>query len=209
MFNDLVDQFESALCNLITTNRSQIVAAMRSGYESGTPIAAISFGVFPWYESLEVSLGSKEDFLERITAQGDWKHYSICGSLNSPTDAVATAVTHMVQFYTGDEDDEDEEENVSQKRANVLFFAAAKALTSEEFWRVLNPIRLSVLEDLAAAGRGTGFTDFEMREINEGGSRLLCAVMDGDATIRANYCELINAMELLGDHSEDVLGNLT
>ena len=136
MFNDLVNQFESALCDLITTNRAQVAAAMRGGYESGAPIAAIGLGVFPWYESLELSLGSKEDYFERTTGQGDWEHYSICNSLHSPTDKIATAVTSMVQFYMGDEDDDDEQENESQIRANIVFFAAARALLSPELARV-------------------------------------------------------------------------
>jgi len=208
MFNRLVSEFESALSELIATNREQIVAAMHSGYDSGAPVEAIAFGVFPWYDSMELSFGNKQDYLERTTQLGDWQHYSICSSLRSPADPIATAVASMVQFYMGDEDDDDEQENESQIRANVIFFAAAKALLSTEFWRVLNPVRMSVLEELTAAGRGTGFTEFEMRQIGGGFPSLDCVVTDGDATIRANYCELHKAIELLGEYSDEVLAAL-
>jgi len=120
----------------------------------------------------------------------------------------------MEQFYIADADEEeeyeedeedDEDESVSLIRANVIFFAAAKALMSPKFWHVLNPIHVSVLEELAAEGRGTGLTDFLLRDIGEDDPSLHCVVTDGDATVRANYCEMLKAVDLLGEHTDEVL----
>jgi len=219
VFTDLVDQFEPALCELVEANREQITAALRDGHTTGAPIAAIAFGVFPWYESIELSFGSKQDYLERTSEQGEWTHYSICNSQSSPTDRVVRAVAGMEQFYMADEDEEeeyeeddedehgedDEEESVSLIRANVIFFAAAKALMSPKFWHVLNPIHLSVLEELVAEGRATGLTDFLLRDIGEDDPSLHCVVTDGDATVRGNYCEMLKAVDLLGEHTDEVL----
>jgi hypothetical protein len=135
------------------------------------PVTGISLDLYPWHGAMTLSLRLSSDFPlggHRYDI-GDWKHHDFPRAWE--TTFFQEAGRFLQRFYQAGGQDE------FQVRAHLIFLAGAEAL--------LDP---RVAQELQSLGIDAPIkTDHFLSHYFE------YIVFDGDATVKANYCEIVMA----------------
>lgn len=209
MFVELVEKIELAICDLLAAKRTEIEKILGSE-DLDSHFFAIGLGVYPDYETIEISFATKKDYDQHPTEQGYWTYYNFCPSVEITSDNINAAIAAMSEITLAE--DEDVEEISSDEftsRSNLIHFAAAKALMSKKVWRSYNQIKLALLEQKAEQWRS------EKKNMNvvaaaiehyKGDSpSLQCVVVDKDEPWRTNFCYMTNILKSVSDYSDEII----
>lgn len=132
------------------------------------PVTGISLDLYPWHGALTLSLRLSSDFESRYDI-GDWKHHDFLSAWE--TKCFDEAGKWLERFYQAGGSDE------YQVRAHLIFLAGAEAL--------LDP---NVAKQLQALGVNAPIKSDRIQSHS-----FEYIVLDSDATVKANYCELVIA----------------
>lgn len=229
MYQELVSKLELAISDLIEQKRDQILSDLRNA-QMDSQYRVVSFDIYSddtdedglgWFQ---LSFGTRSDQDKYLNTVADWKYFNISNSYDSKTGNMLVALKAISTYLNGSEalDDmeaEAEFASVDSHKFTVLLFAAAQALLSPTVWRTYNQLQLAVYtEAREGIDSGNGLNDYHIKnkfalnsliEDASGNKPILhCLVTDGDLSSEANYCEMLKAIQRLGNDSERVIPSI-
>ena len=209
MFVELVEKIELAICDLLTAKRPEIEKILGSE-DIDTHFFAIGLGVYPDYETIEISFATRKDYHQHPTEQGYWTYYNFCPSVEITSDNITVAIAAMSEITLAE--DEDAEEISSDEftsRSNLIHLAAAKALMSKEVWRSYNQIKLALLEEKTEQWRrekkNMNVVAAAIEHYKGDTPSLQCVVVDKDEPWRTNFCYMAKILKSVSGYSDEIM----
>ncbi|MCU7829729.1 MAG: hypothetical protein KZQ85_11745 [Candidatus Thiodiazotropha sp. (ex Myrtea sp. 'scaly one' KF741663)] len=206
MYHELVKKLELAICDMLMSQKESILDNLRNA-DFDSKFQAISFDVVSHDEftPLSITFGTRADKNTYINTVADWKYYYLCRSDQIQSVNVSKAIEAVLEFCFIDNERDVEKEN-------VVFFAASQALLSKSVWELYNSWQILVYEEKRSLaerqGKNLNAINWYIEEASRNMPLLHCIVTDGDLTAEANYCEMIRAIRLLNDHTDEVIGTI-
>jgi hypothetical protein len=169
------ERCQKLLFEAVTRGLQEAADYIRSIERTGrgdSPVTGLSLDMFPWFSNLTLSLRVFDDCAgDRASYRynaADWKHFDFPRAWETRTFAEAGKLIN--DFYLADG-------SYSRERAHLIFLAGAEALLDP---RVANQLKLLGID------APTVSDDFLPHFFEY-------MVVDSDATIAANYCEIVAA----------------
>lgn len=137
------------------------------------PVTGIALELFPWHTSLGLSLRTNNDFPagESRYDSADWEHFDFANGCDLPSiDNAIKLVSELYEMGRGDA-------LKLTETAHLAFVAGAEALLQPSVCDTLNKL------EIRAPKLSESFVSSPFQYI----------VMDGDETVKSNYCDIVLA----------------
>ena len=180
--------FVDAVTDSLRQSAGYIASAERNG-RGELPVTGLSLDVFPDHGDITLSLRLSSDTydFEKLYSPADWRHFQFVSSHEHDFAPLQAAVAYMRKVYEPfAEVDSDEATEIG----HLTFLAAAHALLDESVCETLKSLDID-----APLWGGEMFSSRPHFEY---------LVMDDNANIRGNYCEVVRANKI----TERLLGHM-
>lgn len=172
----LLEKCKSAISFAIVdalNDRVDYIAEIERTGRGELPISGIALELFPWHSSLGLSLRSINDFPtgESQYDSADWEHFDFTNECDLPSiDNAIRLVSELYEMGRGDKFD-------LAEMAHLTFIVGAEALMQPDVCDTLNNL------GIRAPRLSDRFVSSPFQYI----------VMDGDETVKSNYCDIVLA----------------
>lgn len=166
----------SAIVDALNDRKDYIAQIERTG-RGELPITGIALELFPWHSSLGLSLRSMNDFPAGDSRydSADWEHFNFTNECDLPS--IDNAINLVSEIYEKGRGETFE----LTEMAHLAFVAGAEALLQPNVCDTLNNF------DIRAPSLSDSFVSSPFEYI----------VMDGDETVKSNYCDIVLANRVM------------